>query len=62
MIKTQIVKEGNQPLAVILDYLEYKRLKEIEMDKEDYNSAITVKRKTKTFIKHNDLKRRLGIN
>ena len=33
MIKTQIVKEGKKPIAVLMDYKEYKRLKEIEEDK-----------------------------
>ena len=30
VIKTQIVKEGKKPIAVVMDYKEYKRLKEIE--------------------------------
>ena len=29
MIKTQIIKEDNKPIAVIIDYLEYKRLKDM---------------------------------
>jgi len=33
MIKTQIVKEGKKPIAVLMDYKEYKRLKEVEEDK-----------------------------
>ena len=43
MIKTQIIKQSKKPIAVILDYEEYKRLKEIEEDKEDYVSAIKIK-------------------
>jgi hypothetical protein len=35
MIKTQIVKEGKKPIAVLMDYREYKRLKELEEDKAD---------------------------
>lgn len=30
MIKTQIIKEDSKPVAVILDYKEYLRLKETE--------------------------------
>lgn len=61
MIKTQIVKEGNKPVAVILDYQEYKRLKEIEEDKSDYYSAIQVKKNNKIWKSHEELKKELGI-
>ena len=40
MIKTQIVKEDNKPVAVIMDYREYMRLKEIEEDRMDYYFAL----------------------
>lgn len=39
MIKTQTIKEDSKPVAVILDYKEYLRLKGTEQDKVDYNSA-----------------------
>ncbi len=61
MIKTQIVKEGNKPVAVILDYQEYKRLKEIEEDKSDYYSALQVKKKNKKWKSHEDLKKELEL-
>lgn len=61
MIKTQIVKEQNKPVAVIMDYREYVRLKEIEQDKADYYSALKVKRTNKKWIKHHDLKKELGL-
>ncbi|MFZ2400085.1 MAG: hypothetical protein WAW31_15610 [Smithella sp.] len=35
MIKTQWVKQDNKPVAVIVDYQEYLRLKEIEEDRND---------------------------
>ncbi len=35
MIKTQIVKENNKPVAVIMDYKEYVRLKEIEQERSE---------------------------
>ena len=44
MIKTQIIKEDRQPVAVILDYQEYMRLKGVEQDKLDYYSALEVKK------------------
>ena len=47
MIKTQLIKQSNKPIAVILDYDEYKRLKEIEQDKEDYFSDLKIKRSNK---------------
>lgn len=61
MIKTQIIKEDNKPVAVIIDFKEYQRLKEIEKDKIDYYSAIAVKRKNKKWKLHSDLKKELGI-
>ncbi len=61
MIKTQIIKENKKPIAVILDYAEYLRLKEIEQDRRDYYSAIETKRKTKKWTSHKALKETLGI-
>jgi len=61
MIRTQIIKEDSRPVAVILDYNEYRRLKEIEQDKADYYSAIEVKAKNKKWTSHAELKKQLGI-
>jgi len=61
MIKTQIIKEDNKPIAVIIDYAEYLRLKEIEEDRLDYYSALDVKGKNKKWISHQDLKKELGL-
>ncbi|MGR3310767.1 MAG: hypothetical protein ACUZ77_08325 [Candidatus Brocadiales bacterium] len=61
MIKTQIVKEGNKPVVVIMDYKEYLRLKEIEQDKSDYYSALDVKTKNKKWTNHDALKEELGL-
>jgi PHD/YefM family antitoxin component YafN of YafNO toxin-antitoxin module len=61
MIKTQIIKEDNKPVAVIIDFKEYQRLKELEKDRIDYYSAIEVKRKNKKWKSHSDLKKELGI-
>ena len=59
MIKTQIVKEGKKPIAVVMDYKEYKRLKEIEEDKADYLSALEVKLKNRKWKSHAQLKKEL---
>jgi len=61
MIKTQIVKENDKPVAVVLDYKEYLRLKEIEQDKKDYYSALQVKLKNKKWTSHKDLKKAIGL-
>lgn len=61
MIKTQVIKQSRKPIAVIMDYSEYKRLKDIEEDIEDYNSAIKVKMTNKKWTSHKDLKKNLGI-
>lgn len=61
MIKTQIIRQSKKPIAVILDYQEYKRLKEIEQDKDDYNSALEVKKTNKKWISHLELKSELGM-
>jgi Ethanolamine utilization protein EutJ (predicted chaperonin) len=61
MIKTQIIKEDNKPVAVIMDYAEYLRLKKIEEDKLDYYAALDVKRKNKKWISHQDLKKELEL-
>jgi hypothetical protein len=61
MIKTQIVKENDKPVAVVLDYKEYLRLKELEQDRTDYYSALQVKMKNKKWTSHKDLKKAMGI-
>jgi hypothetical protein len=60
MIKTQFLKENNKTIAVILDYDEYKRLKELEEDKSDYLTAVKIRKKNKKWVKHDDLKREIG--
>jgi Ethanolamine utilization protein EutJ (predicted chaperonin) len=61
MIKTQVVKENNKPVAVIMDYKEYLRLKLISEDRADYFSAVEVKRKNKKWKGHEQLKKELGL-
>lgn len=61
MIKTQVVKQNNKPVVVIMDYKEYLRLKEIEEDRKDYYSALAVKMKNKKWKTHDELKKDLGL-
>jgi hypothetical protein len=61
MIKTQIVKEDDKPVVVIMDYKEYLRLKQIEEDREDYYSALKVKIENKKWKSHKELKTELGL-
>jgi ribosomal protein S4E len=61
MVKTQIIRKDEEPFAVILDYQEYLRLKGIEQDNNDYRSALAVKKKNKTWINHENLKKDLGM-
>jgi hypothetical protein len=61
MVKTQIIRKDREPVAVILDYKEYLRLKEIEQDSKDYRSALAVKKRNKIWTSHEDLKKDLGM-
>ena len=61
MIKTQIVKENNKPVAVVMDYKEYLRLKEIEQERKDYYSAARTKASNKKWTDHEELKKKLGL-
>ena len=57
MIKTQIVKEGKRPIAVVMDYKEYKRLKEIEEDL----SSLEIKLRNKKWKSHTQVKKELRL-
>jgi hypothetical protein len=61
MIKTQIVKENNKPVAVIMDYREYLRLQELVQDKSDYYAAVRTKKQTKKWFSHSEVKKELGL-
>lgn len=61
MIKTKIIKENKKPVAVIMDYREYLRLKEIEEDRKDYYSAARTRATNKKWTVHEDLKNELGL-
>ncbi|MBF0564565.1 MAG: hypothetical protein HQK89_04925 [Nitrospirae bacterium] len=61
MIKTQIIKEDDKPIAVIMDYKEYLKFKELEEDKGDYFAALNTKINNKSWTSHKDLKTKLGL-
>jgi len=61
MIQPYIIKQENQPIAIVLDYKEYQRLKEIEEDKSDYFDALEAKYENKKWVNHEDLKKELGL-
>ena len=61
MIKPQIIQENGKPKAVILEYKEYLKLKEMAEDKSDYHEAIEAEMTTKKWHKHEDIKRKLGL-
>jgi len=61
MIKTQIIKEDNKPKIVLMDYEEFIRLKQAEEDRDDYFAALETKCSNKKWIKHEDIKKNLGV-
>jgi len=61
MIQTHIIEEDSKPKMVLMDYKEYLRLKEAEEDRDDYYSALETKLSNKKWIKHEDIKKELGI-
>jgi len=61
MIDKQIIKDGEKPVAVVLDIREYERLKEIEQDSQDYYSTFEIKLTNKNWTSHEQLKQELGL-
>jgi len=61
MIDVQIIKDGNKPVAVILDIKEYNRLLQLEQDREDYFAALEIKQTNKKWKSHDKLKAELDI-
>jgi hypothetical protein len=56
-----MVPRRPNPVAVIMDYEEYVRLKEIEEDRKDYYSAAKTKAASKKWTGHEGLKKELGL-
>ena len=46
---------------VLMDYREYLRLREAEEDRDDYYTALDTKITNKKWIKHDTIKKELGI-
>lgn len=61
MIETQIIKQGKKPVAVILDYQEYRKLKDIQEEYEDYHDAVNAEHTTKKWHRNDDVKKKLGL-
>ncbi len=55
MIETQIIKENNKPVAVIIDYQEYLKLQALKDDLLDYREAVEIKENNKKWISHDNL-------
>ena len=62
MITTQIIKENNKPIAVILDYQKYLEYKKIEEDRDDYLEALEIKLTNKKWTNHDELIKELELN
>jgi hypothetical protein len=60
-IITKIVRQDDKPVAVVLDYRESLRLKEIEEDELDYQAAGRTKAKNRKWVAHEDLKKEFGL-
>jgi len=61
MIDKQIIKDGENPVAIILDIKEYERLIEIEQDSMDYYTALETKLTNKKWISHEELIKEMGL-
>ena len=61
MIETQIIKQGKKPVAVILDYNEYRKLKEIQEEYEDYRDAVNAEQATKKLHSNDEVKKKPGL-
>jgi hypothetical protein len=59
MIKPQIIKENGKPKAVILEYKEYLKLKELAEDNADYLDAIEAEIRTKKLTSLDEVKKRI---
>jgi hypothetical protein len=61
MIKTQVIKEGNKPVVVVMDYEEYMKLRELVEDVEDYRNAVKIKKTNKKWIRFEELRKELSL-
>ena len=61
MIKTQVIREGKKPVAVVLDYNEYQKLRELAQDRADYAEAISAEASSEKLTPLKDIKKSLGV-
>lgn len=61
MIETQIIHEGKKPVAVVIDYEEYKLLKKIEEEYRDYADALNAEEEISSWHSHESVKNDLGL-
>jgi hypothetical protein len=61
MIKTQIIKEEGRPIAVVLDYKKYMKLREMAEDQSDYKEAIVAEKHSKKLTSITAIKNRLEL-
>jgi hypothetical protein len=61
MIKTQVIKEGNKPVVVVMDYEEYVKLRELVEDVEDYKKAVKIKKTNKKWVRFEELRKELSL-
>jgi len=61
MIKTLVIREGNKPVAVILDYNEYQKLRELAQDRTDYSDAVRAEASSRKLTPLKDVKKSLGL-
>ncbi len=61
MIKTQIIKQEGKPIAVVLDYKAYIKLKGQVQDLKDYSEAVNAEKETKKLTSLAAVKRKLKL-
>ena len=61
MIKTQVIKEGNKPIVVVMDYEEYVKLQELVEDVEDYKKVVKIKKTNKKWIRFEELRKEMNL-
>jgi hypothetical protein len=61
MIKTQIIKEEGRPIAVVLDYKKYMKLREMAEDQADYKEAVIAEKQSKKLTSITAVKNRLEL-
>ena len=61
MIKTQIIKNNDVPVAVILDYSEYQRLIDLIEDRLDREAFIKAEKETTSYRPLNEFLEELKV-